>query len=366
MTALSDTCSIQNIKGQDRLEGSVGRQTGEAKSANNLEFRLGNANFVVSRQLWPVEKLKLDPQNPRLGYLLRQHKKAPTANDKELHRVVWDMDQVKALCQSVFQNGGLLEDPVIRVDGTVVEGNCRTVVLRELKKKYPEDERFSRVYVRVLPPDVTEEQISLLLGELHIAGKIAWRAFDQAEYVWKMNKTYGKTYDFLSTHLRWSRSKLAQKIGAYEETKAYLERTGDAKGINRFSHFEEFMAKKDLRDLRESDPEFMNEFGRWVAHDKLPESKDVRDLPAILQNEEAKRTFEKEGIRAARVILQNANPSMMSNLYSVIDQASAQLEAIPMQEIRALEEGSEPRLDKLRRLAKALRELERLANLKLT
>lgn len=117
---------------------------------------------------------------------------------------------VRYVYRSVYQNGGLLEDPLVRQDGTVVEGNCRPVVLRQIRQKYPDDERFKKVFVRVLPPNVTEEQIRLLLGELHIAGKIEWSAYDQAEYVWKMNKLYGKTYDFLATHLRWSRSKLFQ------------------------------------------------------------------------------------------------------------------------------------------------------------
>ena len=89
-----------------------------------------------------------------------------------------------------------------------------------------------------------------LLGELHIAGKIEWRAYEQAEYVWRMNKEFGRTYDFLAAHLRWSRSKIAQKIGAYEETKHYLAEYSDPQGINRFSHFEEFMKKKQLRAPR--------------------------------------------------------------------------------------------------------------------
>lgn len=330
-----------------------------------LRFRLGNADFEVSRELWNVEKLRLDPSNQRLGYLLRQHKKGPTVSDKDLHKMLWDIDQVKALYQSIYQNGGLLEDPVVREDGLVIEGNCRTVALRELKKKYPDDDRFTKVFVRVLPSDVTEEQISLLLGELHIAGKIEWRAYDQAEYVWKMNKVYGKTYDFLATHLRFSRAKLAQKIAAYEETKAYLERTGDPQGINRFSHFEEFMKKKQLRDRLEQDPDFGRKFGQWVFDGKLPDSRDVRDLPAVLENDEALRKFEKEGIRAASVILQNENPSIISNLYSSIDQAANELQSISLQEITALQEGNEARLEKLRRLARALQKVETFAGIKL-
>ena len=340
-------------------------QREQSSNGSILKFRLGNADFEVTRELWTIDKFKLDPRNQRLGYLLRQHKKAPSVSDTELHKMLWDIDQVKALYQSVYQNGGLLEDPVVRVDGTVIEGNCRTVVLRELRKKYPDDERFSRVFVRVLPPDVTEEQISLLLGELHIAGKIEWRAFDQAEYVWKMNNIYGKNYDFLSTHLRWSRSKLSQKIAAFEETKAYLERTGDPQGINRFSHFEEFMKKQPLRAQHQQDPAFIKRFGQWVLDGKVPDATDVRDLPAILENEEAMRKFEKEGIRAARLVLQDMNPSIVSNLYSAIDQANAELETISLQEITSLQEGNEARLGKLRRLANTLHRIETLAGIKL-
>ena len=335
------------------------------ENGSTLKFRLGNADFSVVRKLWPVEKLKLDWNNPRLSYMLRQQKKAPTVNDKDLHKLLWDLDSVKALYQSVYQNGGLLEDPVVRADGTVVEGNCRTVVLRELRKKYPDDERFREVFVRVLPQNVTEEQISLLLGELHIAGKIEWRAFDQAEYVWRMNKVYGKTYDFLATHLRWSRSKLFQKIAAYEETKAYLERTGDPQGISRFSHFEEFMRKKSLRDRREQDASFMRQFGQWILEGKLGDSRDSRDLSSILENEEAVKKFEKEGIKAARLVLQAADPSIVSNLYSAIDQASGELEGISLLEITALREGNEVKLEKIQRLAKALKEVEEIAKIKL-
>ena len=112
--------------------------TGQTSNGTTITVRLGNADFDVKRERWPVGKLKLDPRNPRLGYLLRQHKKGVPATDKELHKMLWDIDQVKSLYQSVLQNGGLLEDPVVYSDGTVAEGNCRTVVLRELEKKLPD------------------------------------------------------------------------------------------------------------------------------------------------------------------------------------------------------------------------------------
>ena len=114
----------------------------EAGNSTTLSFPLGGRTFTVQRELWSVADLKLDPNNQRLGYLLRTHKKGVPATDAELHAMLWDIDQVKDLNQSIFQNGGLIEDPIIYDNGVVVEGNCRTVCLRELRKKYPTDSRF--------------------------------------------------------------------------------------------------------------------------------------------------------------------------------------------------------------------------------
>jgi hypothetical protein len=339
------------------------------KSAANgtaLSFPLDGTTFTVTRELWKVADLKLDPRNQRLGYLLRTHKQGMPATDKELHEMLWNMDSVKDLYQSIYQNGGLLEDPIINNDGTVVEGNCRTVCLRQICKKYPEDKRFEKVYVRVLPANVTVEQLMLLLGELHVAGKIEWRAFDQAEYVWKMSKVFGKTYDFLASHLRWSRSKLAQKIAAYEETKAYITRTGDSQGTTRFSHFEEFMKKKQLRDKLEDNKEFIIEFGKWVFENKFQDSRDVRLLPAILENKKAYDKFLESGIREAQRVLIAADPSLASNLYSVLDQATTELENVSMAEITAIKNGDNVRLEKLERLVKAIKSLEQYAGIELT
>jgi hypothetical protein len=338
---------------------------GKSQNGSTIIIPLGGEMIEVKRELWKVSDLKLDPTNQRLGYMLRTQKKGLPATDQELHKILWDMDQVKDLYQSIFQNGGLIEDPIVNENGVVVEGNCRTICLRELQKKYPTDNRWKQVYARVLPAKVTEEQLMILLGELHVAGKIEWRAFDQAEYVWKMNKVFGKNYDYLASHLRWSRSKLSQKIAAYEETKAYIERTGDPQGINRFSHFEEFMKKKELRGKHETDSELIRQFGDWVNKGKFPDAKDVRFLPDILNNSEAFKKFQSSGIREAESVLYKENPSLVSNLYSVVDQASSELENVSIAEITALQNGDKPKLEKLQRLVKAIKKLEGISGVKL-
>jgi hypothetical protein len=332
-----------------------------------LPIRLGDRDYVLERKQVPVTHLKLDPRNQRLSYQLNQlRKEGKAGTDSELHDLLWAMDPVKDLYQSILQNGGLIQDPIVKQDGLVAEGNCRTVALRELHKKFPKDERFSKLYVQILPPHFSEEQLVTLLGELHIAGKIEWRAFEQAEYVYKMHKQFGKTYDFLSSHLRWPRSKIFQKIAAYEETSVYLAETADPQGINRFSHFEEFMKKKELRDKRLSEPQFMKTFRQWVLNGKFPDAKDVRLLPDVLTNPRALKSLEQKDIIAAERILNESDPSRSSDFYWSIDQTTKQLKNTPLAELNDLKNGDGAKLLKLRALYNALEEVAKAAGVSLS
>jgi hypothetical protein len=338
----------------------------EEKGSQQITVRLGNQDFTVERKKVPIGWLKLDPNNQRLGYQLTLLRKEGRGNtDEEIHQLLWELDPVKDLYQSVLQNGGLIEDPFVKNDGLVIEGNSRTVVMRELHKKLPSDQRFATLYVRILPPGATEEQVTTLLGELHIAGRIEWKAFEQAEYVWKMSKQFGKTYDFLAAHLRMSRSKISQKIAAYEQTKIYLEESNDPVGISRFSHFEEFMRKTALKDRIENDPEFMKEFRKWVLEGRFPDSKDVRMLPEILDNAKALEVLKRTGVQAAVGVLNKEDPSRSSDLYFSVDEAVRQLRNIPLAEIKDLQAKNVTKVEKILELHRALKEVAAFSGLSL-
>lgn len=332
----------------------------EAADPGVIQVPLGEASLEIRRQLWSVRELRLDPDNPRLTSLLPPRAGRRKPAQRELQRRLWNLPQVRALAKSIEQNGGLLEDPLVRHDGTLVEGNCRTVALRMLQRDRPDDERFRRVHVRVLPADVTEVQIALLLGDLHIAQKIPWRGFDQAAYVWRMHRSHGASEEFLATHLRWSRDKLANKLAAYEETLAYGKRTGDTAAHERFPLFEELMSRPALRQRRAGDPEFIKEFGRWIAEGRLTTSREVRELPDILADSEARGLFESEGAAAARELLDRRDPTRDSGLYWYIDRTAQKLESMPLQEVEAVRSGETPRVELLRRLARALSRVEEI------
>ena len=330
---------------------------------SKLIMRVRNSDLDLEREIWKVDDLKLDPTNQRVSFEI-QNSLGLINSDAKLHEVLWKIDAVKKLSKSIYQNGGLIEDPIIRRDGTVIEGNCRTVSLREINKNYPTDERFKEIYVKVLPDDITDQDIMILLGALHIAGKIEWRAFEQAEYVYKMNRDLDMHYDYLSNLLHWSKSKISHKITAYEETKNYLNEYDDDRGINIFSHFEELMKKKQLRDQRKKNPNFMPRFNKWLYEKRFDDAKDIRLLPKILEEKHVMDVFERDGFKAAQAMIYAGDPSLISNLYSSLDAAISQLDSLSMKEIKAIQSGDEAKITKFRNLKEALESVEKVTGLK--
>src|SRR6266446_248878 len=215
-----------------------------------------NSDFIVvqgrqipySRTMIGVEQLELDPKNPRIQFLVGQ--KAGMVNETELDELLWAKDAVKALAQSIYQNGGVYEPLIVQKNGQrmrVREGNSRTVASRHLGTQYPNDSRFMTVPAMVFDVNLTEEDLAVLLADMHVAGKIRWDAYEQAKHVHDLFNVYGKTYDWLSNHLRLSKSKINELLSAYGATKEFLSAHPAPENVRKFSLFHELMRKKELR-----------------------------------------------------------------------------------------------------------------------
>jgi hypothetical protein len=120
------------------------------------------------------QELKFYPENPRLYSLVRADEKVPS--QKEIEEKLAQMDHVKTLIQSIKANGGLT-DPLIVRDGdyVVVEGNSRLAAYRLLAQREPI--KWGMVKCKLLPKDISEDLIFLLLGEYHIIGRKDWQPY---------------------------------------------------------------------------------------------------------------------------------------------------------------------------------------------
>jgi hypothetical protein len=293
--------------------------------------------------------------------------RAGIVSEVELDDLIWEKDQVKYLAESIFQNGGVYEDIVVQRKGDqylVREGNCRKVACAHLMDRYPEDPRFAYMPGRVFDGELTEEDLAVLLADMHVASKIRWDAYEQAKHVHDLLQIYGKTYDWLSNHLRLSKSKVRELVSAYRATRNFLEKHPNPDNIRKFAFFHELMKKSSLRERFEFDPAFKDNFFRWVAEERINDNKQVRNLPEILANAEAARVLDTKGFEAAMDVLRREDPSLQSDLFRAVKNSTENLREAPMSDIQDLASNPQ-KLIMLRNLYRALEDLATLAGVKL-
>lgn len=324
-------------------------------------IRIQDRDVSFERTRVSIDDLTLDGGNPRIQYLIGRQPEPVT--QERLDELLWSKDQVKALGQAIKQNGGVY-DPIIvqKVDGRylVREGNSRTVATRHIAAQHPDDNRFKTVPAMVFDETLTDDDIAVLLADMHVTGKIRWDAYEQAKHVATLYNVHGKTYEWLATHLRLSKSKITQYLKAYKWTTDYLEEHPDPKNLDKFSLFQELAAKKDLGARYTEDFEFQQQFTRWLAEGKLNDSKQIRQLETILSNEQATKVLGEEGYTAAAGVLIREDPSLGSDLYDAVKRATEKLTKAPADEIRDLAHNKQ-KLLMLRNLHRAIDDIATLA-----
>lgn len=336
-----------------------------ALSTENEYVTLQGRQIPLTRMMVPVESLELDPRNPRIQFLVGQ--KAGLVTERELDDLLWDKDRVKLLSQSILQNGGVIEPLILQRNGEsyrVREGNLRTVASRHLIEQNPNAPEFQTVPAMVFDGTLTEEDLAVLLADMHVAGKIRWDAYEQAKHVHDLFHVYGKPYEWLSNHLRLSKGKIRELLTAYKATSEFLQEHPTPGNVRKYSFFAELMKKKDLRDRYQIDPHFRQKFHRWLAEEKLTDARQVRSLESILANQEAEKELDSTGHDAASTVLKRADPALESDLFWAIKYATEKLNAAPASDIQDLKVGNPQKMILLRNLHRAIEDLATLASVK--
>lgn len=322
-------------------------------------------NVAYARGAVPVEDCILDPQNPRIQFMVGQ--RAGLISDAELEDLIWDKDAVKSLGQSILQNGGVFEAVIVQRQGSqylVREGNCRTVACRRLLAQFPQDNRFRMMPAMIFEVDLTEEDLAVLLADMHVSGKIRWDAYEQAKHVSDLFHVYGKTYEWLSNHLRLSKGKIRELLEAYQATTEYLNLHPSPLNVRKFAVFHEVIKKKELRQRFKELPRFRASLHRWVNEERISDSRQVRELPMVLANPEAAKALEQIGFEEAQQVLVREDPSLKNDAFLAIKQATEKVRSLPADDIQDLKAGNARKIDMMRDLYRAIEEVAALAGVK--
>lgn len=317
------------------------------------------------RERIPVAKCKLDPSNPRVQFLIGQKNNLGQA---ELDEMLWSKDAVRGLYLTIKQNGAVHEPILVqKADNgffVVREGNCRTVVSRHLTEQ--KIANFDTIPAMIFDTELGEEDLAIYLADIHISGKIPWDAYEKSKQVYDLLKKYGKSYDWLSDHLRLSKSKIKELVDAYTATSEFLKKNPAPENIKKFAFFYEIMRKKPLREKFHNEPSFKAEFDEWLVKERLTESRQVRNLPEILANKEATKMLGHSGFtEALRVVLKN-DPSLESEVFWAVKNATEHLKKLPVDDLQDLKAGNAQKVIMLKNLYRALDDIATLSGMRLS
>lgn len=281
------------------------------------EITLDGKRVQVQSVDLPLDDVTLDPHNPRIANTVSiSITEKGDALQRKLEALLWDDSDVRDLYRQVLINQGLVERIIVRQDGRVVEGNCRTVVYRKLRERQPTEKHWRTIPARLLPVDIGERDVAILLGEMHVAGKNTWTPFEKAGHVYRMHNDFALVQDEIALRLRMSKSKVNQLIRAFDMMKnKYLPKYPGPASSRKFSYFEELFKKPPLRDWVISSANAEDLFVRWIGTGKLDQGIQVRELPAILEDDEAMNALTTEGFVAAQRVLADDNPVITSKLF---------------------------------------------------
>ena len=299
------------------------------------EVTLDGRKVRVTNVDLPLDEVTLDPANPRIVNTLAMSLDDDHDVQQRLEAVLWEDPDVRDLHRQVLVNKGLIERIIVRRDGRVVEGNCRTVVYRKLHRSMPDNETWQTIPARLLPDDIAEREVAILLGEMHVAGKNTWSAFEKAGHIYRLHRDFALTQEEIAHRLRMSKSKVNQLVKSFELMRTkFLRQYPSASSIRKFSYFEEAYKNPKLREWITNDPSAEDQFVAWVGGGKLPLGTSVRELVAVLGNPDALQAMNDSGFVAAKRVLEADDPAVTSRLFRRMKEMTEELEQARLDDIQ--------------------------------
>ena len=294
---------------------------------------------VIAIQI-PIGQVQLDPDNPRIREdLKKRDKKLPPPTKDDLQKIILELSGVSELLKSIRDNRGLHEPIYLRHNGVVAEGNCRTAIYLKLNQAFSKDPTWQKIDALKLPESVTERQIAVLQGHLHVSGKITWRKHEQAGHLYTMKHTYHMTPAAIAKALGMREKEVERDIRSYELNLDVIkdigkaEKKDDAKkaapmdGRKKFSTINELYKVRDMEEWR-AKPANIETFKKLVVEGKIKRGADVRKLSKIVADPKALEVLKKDGFDKALHVVGKKDPTADAPIFGKLKSTAEALKMV--------------------------------------
>lgn len=322
------------------------------------------AGIAVERRDMPIGDIVLDPDNPRIQHAVQQKVNGGAAlTQMQLRDLILDQPGVSDLFKAIRDNGGLIEPIYIRPDGRVIEGNCRAASTMRLHDANRTNPQWQHVPV-LLVPKITDRQVAILQGQFHVAGKNKWRAYEKAGHLHAMHTELKMDEKSIARALGMQERVVSRLLEAYKTMRdKVLPKIKGGRGLDRWSHVEEFYKNKDLEDYRKNERN-IDEFVSLVVDNKVKHGAQVRELPKILKHERAAKVLKKDGFKEAFAVVGKLDPTADSVVFRKVKDLTGLLRGLASSDLQRVRQERKPQ-QLLRELATAIKNVARTADFEL-
>ena len=293
-------------------------------------FTIGTRDVPFEIRRVPIDQLRYYEDNPRIFSLIAG--KNLQRDQLGIENELWNLPNTKDLFNAIKSNGGLLEEVIVS-QGRVLEGNRRLCVYRKLSEfsGAPEEKtRWQAIPAKVISAPISQEDIFVLLGTLHVKGKAEWKPYEQAGFIYRMKHEFGKDEEEICRLINLKTHNVVSMLKAYE-----LMRREGIDDQEKFSYFLEYAKRPAFATLRAKDPNLEQTVVSLIKEDRLSRAEDVRRLPEILGDKKAQREFVvRNGDFHDALATANArNPEQVNGFYRALHLTREKLRDAPVVQI---------------------------------
>ena len=222
-----------------------------------------------------------------------------------------------------------------------VDGNTRLAIYYELQEESAPGD-WTTIKCLVLD-DPDQRNIETIRVTAHLVGAREWPAYEKARYLHDLRNVEFMDYDELIARCGGNKTTITQQIDAYHDMNEFYRdvNSDDAFKVDRFSGFVE-LQKTDVKDSIYSAGFDLHDFGRWIRDGQIYRLADVRKLPRVLADDEAKETFVNGGVRSIEAAIEVAEANRKKDVHTssadttVANASMAVLAEALLQRIKAL------------------------------
>jgi len=231
------------------------------------------------------EKLKFWQENPRVYSIICAGEK--NISQEEIQERLSEKEHVKLLVQSIKANGGLTDPIIVRGgDFVVLEGNSRLAAYRILFSSDPI--KWGKIKCKILPKEINDSLVFMLLGEYHIIGRKDWQPYEQAGYLYRRYKLQKVPLDDIQKELGIKKSEIEHLVEVYS---FMLEH--DDTDVNRWSYYEEYIKSNYIKKVREEYSKFDELIVKKIKNGEISRAIDIREklIPIVKASHKTVKNF---------------------------------------------------------------------------